>query len=111
MCDIRKTPLDEGSVDVAVFCLALMATQVDDFVKEASRILKPSGKLIIAEVKSRIENMAKFKKGLGQYGFTQVHEDASNSHFVLLILKKYKEIEPKTRYPVLKFRPCQYKKR
>ena len=73
-CDIRKTPLEESSVDLAVFCLSLMAEQVDDFIKEANRILKPSAKLIIAEVTSRIENMAKFKRGLGAYGFTVTSE-------------------------------------
>ena len=51
-----------------------MAEQVDDFIKEANRILKPSAKLIIAEVTSRIENMAKFKRGLGAYGFTVTSE-------------------------------------
>lgn len=73
-CDIRKTPLEESSVDLAVFCLSLMAEQVDDFIKEANRILKPSAKLVIAEVTSRIENMAKFKRGLGAYGFTVTSE-------------------------------------
>ena len=142
-CDIRKTPLEESSVDLAVFCLSLMAEQVDDFIKEANRILKPSAKLIIAEVTSRIENMAKFKRGLGAYGFTVTSEvwiqililnffelfpfiffyfifstenlnhfqDNSNSHFVLFILKKFRDIEDGKRLPALKFKACQYKKR
>lgn len=138
-CDIRKTPLEESSVDLAVFCLSLMAEQVDDFIKEANRILKPSAKLIIAEVTSRIENMAKFKRGLGAYGFTvtsevwiqililnlfklfpfifcfflnlNLFEDNSNSHFVLFILKKFRDIEDGKRLPALKFKACQYKKR
>ena len=50
-CDIRKTPLEEGSVNVAVFSLSLMATNVNDFILEANRILVNGGKLIIAEGK------------------------------------------------------------
>jgi ribosomal RNA-processing protein 8 len=52
-CDVRKTPLETNAVDAVVFCLALMAERVDDFIKEANRLLKTGGKLFIAEVKSR----------------------------------------------------------
>ena len=55
-CDVRKTPLETNAVDAVVFCLALMAERVDDFIKEANRILKTGGKLFIAEVKSRFES-------------------------------------------------------
>ena len=68
-CDIRHTPLDEGSVNVAVFSLSLMATNANEFILEANRILINGGKLIIAEVKSRIENEKKFVRILGDYGF------------------------------------------
>lgn len=39
-----------ASVDVAVFCLALMGTDYPAFLAEAHRVLKPSGRLWIAEV-------------------------------------------------------------
>ena len=48
-CDIRKTPLDDNTVNVAVFSLSLMATNVNEFILEANRILVTGGKLIIAE--------------------------------------------------------------
>ncbi len=41
------------SVDVAVFCLALMGTDYGSFLEEAFRVLKPGGWLWIAEVRSR----------------------------------------------------------
>jgi len=110
-CDVRKTPLETNAVDAVVFCLALMAERVDDFIKEANRILKTGGKLFIAEVKSRLENEKKFKKALGGYGFTMVSENDSNTHFTLLVLKKFRDIEPKANLPALNFRACQYKKR
>merc|ERR1712210_324095 len=110
-CDVRKTPLETNEVDAVVFCLALMAERVDDFIKEANRILKTGGKLFIAEVKSRLENEKKFKKALGAYGFTIVSENDSNTHFTLIVLKKFRDIEPKAKLPALNFRACQYKKR
>ncbi|KAE8021463.1 hypothetical protein FH972_007349 [Carpinus fangiana] len=40
-CDMSKTPLDSSVVDVAVFCLSLMGTNLASFLKEAHRVLKP----------------------------------------------------------------------
>ena len=40
-------------MDVVVFCLALMGTDYPRFLKEATRVLRPGGKLWIAEVRSR----------------------------------------------------------
>jgi len=39
-CDMANTPLENGSVDVAVFCLSLMGTNLKDFLREANRVLK-----------------------------------------------------------------------
>lgn len=51
--DISRLPLADGTVDVAVFCLALMGTNWLDFVEEAYRVLRWKGELWIAEIKSR----------------------------------------------------------
>merc|ERR1712093_61732 len=51
--DIANLPLKDGSVDVAIFCLALMGTNWVDFIEEAYRILRWKGELWIAEIKSR----------------------------------------------------------
>lgn len=51
--DIAKLPLADGSVDVAIFCLALMGTNWIDFIEEAYRVLHWKGELWIAEIKSR----------------------------------------------------------
>ncbi|KAH7328179.1 methyltransferase-domain-containing protein [Stachybotrys elegans] len=51
--DIANLPLEDGSVNVAIFCLALMGTNWLDFVEEAFRILHWKGELWIAEIKSR----------------------------------------------------------
>ncbi|KAK3352329.1 methyltransferase-domain-containing protein [Lasiosphaeria hispida] len=51
--DIARLPLPDCSVDVAIFCLALMGTNWVDFVEEAYRVLRWKGELWIAEIKSR----------------------------------------------------------
>ncbi|KAK5998479.1 25S rRNA (adenine-N(1))-methyltransferase [Cladobotryum mycophilum] len=51
--DISNLPLEDGSINVAIFCLALMGTNWLDFVEEAYRILHWKGELWVAEIKSR----------------------------------------------------------
>ncbi|KAG0131127.1 methyltransferase-domain-containing protein [Tuber indicum] len=53
VADISHLPLKSDSVDVAIFCLALMGTNFLDFVEEAYRILRWRGELWVAEIKSR----------------------------------------------------------
>ncbi|KAI1403386.1 methyltransferase-domain-containing protein [Hypoxylon fuscum] len=61
--DIANLPLEEGSVNVVIFCLALMGTNWLDFVEEAYRILHWKGELWVAEIKSRFGQVGKAKKG------------------------------------------------
>ncbi|KAF2113327.1 methyltransferase-domain-containing protein [Lophiotrema nucula] len=63
VADISALPLLDGSVDVAVFCLALMGTNWLDFIDEAWRILRWKGELWVAEIKSRFGRVAKSGKG------------------------------------------------
>lgn len=117
-CDMSNTPLDSCSVDVAVFCLSLMGTDFPSYLQEAQRVLKPSGWLLIAEVKSRFDPNSggadpnRFVKAVCELGFTSVLKDFSNKMFLLFFFKrkgkqssKEKEIE----WPELK--PCIYKRR
>jgi ribosomal RNA-processing protein 8 len=53
LADISSLPLAANSIDVAIFCLALMGTNWTDFVEEAFRILRWKGELWVAEIKSR----------------------------------------------------------
>lgn len=39
-CNMAHTPIPADSVDVAVFCLSLMGTNLKDFLLEANRVLK-----------------------------------------------------------------------
>ena len=57
--DTSALPLPDDSVDVAIFCLALMGTNWISFVEEAHRILHWKGELWIAEIKSRFGRVKK----------------------------------------------------
>ena len=39
-CDMSDTPLKDDSVDVAIFCLSLMGTEVGKYIGEANRVLR-----------------------------------------------------------------------
>nr|XP_018675714.1 PREDICTED: ribosomal RNA-processing protein 8 isoform X3 [Musa acuminata subsp. malaccensis] len=116
-CDMAHTPLDSSSVDVAVFCLSLMGTNYSNYLQEAKRVLKPSGWLLIAEVRSRFDpntggaDPEKFFEAVSQLGFSLVSKDFSNKMFVLFYFKKAKkdsQVES-IKWPELK--PCIYKRR
>ncbi|KAK3324257.1 methyltransferase-domain-containing protein [Cercophora scortea] len=57
--DIANLPLAHDSVDVVVFCLALMGTNWIDFIEEAHRVLRWKGELWVAEIKSRFAQPSK----------------------------------------------------
>lgn len=62
-CDMSNVPLKNGSVDIGVFVLALMGTNIADFIREAHRVLSPAGVLKIAEVRSRFESANEYVEG------------------------------------------------
>jgi hypothetical protein len=48
-CDIKNVPLDDNTLDVVVFSLALMGNNYEDYIKEAKRTLKSFGYIFICE--------------------------------------------------------------
>lgn len=116
-CDIANVPLANKSVDIVVFCLSLMGTNIGDFLLEANRVLKIGGHIKIAEVKSRFqEKNLESKEGINGFmgvlksaGFKIVHKDFSNKMFFLVEgVKVDKETDVDMNYSI---KPCLYKKR
>lgn len=68
VADICGTlPLENSSVDVAIFCLSLMGTNWVDSVQEAARIVRPQGEVWVAEIRSRFARAGeKRRSGIGQ---------------------------------------------
>lgn len=112
-CDMSNVPLKNKSVDVAVFCLSLMGTNLADFIREAHRILKADGVLKIAEVRSRFESkkdeLEDFVEILGKLGFKCIKKDQSNKMFVMIELRPSgKKPDKKLEYTA---KACIYKRR
>lgn len=106
--DIARVPLENASVDVAVFCLSLMGTNVVQFLKEAYRVLRPGGILKIAEVKSRFEKISDFLESLKLAGFDVSKKDETNKMFVLFDCTKS---DRKPSRNTITLKPCIYKRR
>ncbi|KAF1394259.1 hypothetical protein PFLUV_G00024680 [Perca fluviatilis] len=111
VCDMANVPLRDGSVDIAVFCLSLMGTNLADFLAEANRVLKKGGVLKIAEVASRFENVRNFVSALASLGFKMVSKDTENTHFYSFELMKTGDAPENIKKFGLQLRPCVYKKR
>jgi ribosomal RNA-processing protein 8 len=76
-----------------------MGTNLADFIRDGYRVLKPDGRLSIAEVRSRFESptssnsgseasLQEFVQVLDRLGFETYHTDRSNAMFLLLNLIK-----------------------
>ncbi|PBC29056.1 Ribosomal RNA-processing protein [Apis cerana cerana] len=110
-CDVAHTPLLTSRIDVVVFCLSLMGTNLKDYIIEANRVLKKDGILKIAEVESRFEHIEDFIKVINNYGFKNTWKDLSHNLFYFLDFKKERDINNKNKLPLITLKPCLYKKR
>jgi ribosomal RNA-processing protein 8 len=114
-CDMARVPLDARTVDVGVFCLSLMGTNLADFIREAHRVLKEDGVLVIAEVRSRFESkngrdeLRDFLDVMSQLAFGCTKEDRTNKMFLLLEFKKTGD-KPDASVSFTA-KPCIYKRR
>ncbi len=68
-CDMAHTHLADETLDVAIFALSFMGSNVTDYLKEAHRALKLDGQLHIIEATSRFSDRAQFAATLGDLGF------------------------------------------
>jgi hypothetical protein len=71
-CDMAHVPLDSSVLDVALFCLSMMGSNVTDYVRESYRTLKLDGWLHIYEAASRFTDLDVFVRGLRDLGFANI---------------------------------------
>ena len=116
VADMKKLPLNNNSIDLAVYCLSLMNINFIPFITEANRIIKKDGKILVAEISSRIVDMNKFLDIFEKYGFKLIKQRNVHDYFDMFTFKKIKDckitqhdLELKDTYDILK--PCLYKKR
>lgn len=91
VCDMAHTPLEDNSLDIAVFSLALWGTNYEDYFKEAYRLLNYDGLMYIAEpsksysTDERKELVDMLKKN----GFTMVGDiEDRGKFFYITVMKK-----------------------
>jgi ribosomal RNA-processing protein 8 len=86
--DIKNVPLENGSVDIVVFCLSLMGKNFVEFLSESRRILKSEGILIVCEISSRIVSKNSFLEifDLLDYKLSKVKD--IHNYFQLFIFRK-----------------------
>ncbi|BFZ15073.1 hypothetical protein BsWGS_18112 [Bradybaena similaris] len=111
VCDMSKTPLPGEHVDIAIFCLSLMGTNITDYVLEANRVLKAGGLLKIAEVVSRFSGLSRFVEGVCNCGFQLLNKRDTNQMFYLMDFKKIKPVKKSASVGAIKLKPCIYKRR
>ena len=90
-CDMAHTPLEDESIDIAVFSLALWGSNYEDYFKEAYRLLNYDGLIYIAEpTKSYDETQrAELMEMLKRNGFTLVGDiEVRGKFFYLTVIKK-----------------------
>ena len=115
VADISNLPLEDGSVDMVVFCLSLMGTNLRDFIFEAGRILKVGGVLKIAELESRFQgeglDVESFIAAVQKFGFKNTWKDLKKDFFYFLDFNKVVNVKKKKKLPDINLKACLYKKR
>ena len=90
-CDMAHTPLEDESIDIAVFSLALWGSNYEDYFKEAYRVLNYDGLMYIAEpTKSYDETQrSELMSMLKANGFTPVGNiEVRGKFFYITVIKK-----------------------
>ena len=69
-----------------------MGINYGDFIKEANRVLKPGGKLFIAEPTSRLEDVKLFAELMrAEMGFNSLKISKLKDFFYIMIFEKEKD--------------------
>lgn len=114
--DIADLPLANASINIAILCLSLMGPNMQEFVKEAARVLRADGELWIAEVRSRFVDVdgSSFIEKMKAYGFELSCVDRESKFFLDFVFiyrpkAVHRLLNDELEAPLLK--PCVYKKR
>lgn len=108
-CDMAHVPLPSSSVDLVVFCLSLMGTNVADFIEEGVRVLRQGGKMKICEIASRFASVEEFVTAIKTFGLKLTSKQTIGKMFLdfnfTLASKKTASLS------YIELKPCLYKRR
>ena len=92
-CDFSHTPLDNETLDHAIFCLSFMGNTIGKYLLEANRTLKLDGKIHIIEPTKTFKDIGAFEKELAGYGFGFVNINSMSDRFTYIRAEKTGEIK------------------
>lgn len=98
-CDITKVPLEDQTLDLAIFCLSLMGSNFTDYVREAHRCLHIDGHLHIWEAASYFDDIKKFAAALAKLGFDVTTPSVEGAFVRIYAIKNGKKPDPKVVLP------------
>jgi len=98
-CDIAHVPLEDESLDVAIFCLSLMGSNFTEYVREAHRCLVLDGHLHIWEAASYFDDVKKFASALGKLGFDVTAPTIEGAFVRIYAHKNNKKVDAKLVLP------------
>lgn len=109
-CDMAHVPLEKHSVDVCIFCLSLMGSNVSEFIREARRVVKKGGEMIICEVLSRFSSVDDFIRDIEAFGFKLLTKTEISKMFIELLFRAVRR-DAHGNLPQITLKPCIYKRR
>jgi superfamily II DNA or RNA helicase len=98
-CDIAHVPLEDESLDLAIFCLSLMGSNFTDYVREAHRCLRLDGMLHVWEATNYFDDVRKFCTALGRLGFDVMEPSAEGAFTRIYAVKNAKKADSKLVLP------------
>ncbi|CAN5166409.1 hypothetical protein BH11MYX1_BH11MYX1_55140 [soil metagenome] len=98
-CDIAHVPLEDESLDLAIFCLSLMGSNFTDYVREAHRCLRLDGTIHIWEAASYFDNVQTFCAALGRLGFEVTSPNTEGAFVRIYAIKNAKKPDAKLVLP------------
>jgi superfamily II DNA or RNA helicase len=93
-CDIAHVPLEDGALDVAIFCLSLMGSNFTDYVREGHRCLRLDGHLHIWEPTSYFDDVNKFRSKLRRLGFDVMEPQTEGAFVAIYAVRNAKKPDP-----------------
>lgn len=94
-CDMINTPLDDNTLDAAVFSLSLMGSNLKDYIAEAYRTLQAGGQILIYHP-AKEHDRENFVSGLVQLGFAIVQSAEIYKWHYIWAIKQGHQDNPRT---------------
>ena len=85
-CDMKKVPLPDDALDIAIFSLSLMGRNWHEYIAEAKRCLATNGYLLIAETTKSLRpegRLYKLRDVIKEQGF-EIYTDEERGDFTFI---------------------------